>query len=202
MSSGYTPLDMRASLFGPTGIRTDGFRPHATGSRPTIGQVGSPVLPGAPTIGQLVERARTASEKLSDLQNRRNAAIPLDKRVQGSRFVSAIDYANLVYRDFIKVHDANPWNPKYDQPATRSLVNYVGDLETMVNDLETKIAEAELNAGIAPPEQSGTGPGISKASMLTPTNMLVLGLLAIGSFVGAAILGSSDSGFMMAGRKR
>ena len=182
----------------------NGFQPRPM-LQPRMGQVGTP------TARATIERMRVTYNKARDLLDIRNPALSMEYRVTGpvtGQLRSMLDrvYGNQYSREagWIYALDRRPTAPYWDDPASPEMLRDASDLDNAVNEFEGMVSAAEAKAGQAapPPSAPGGSPGITQAGMLPPTSMLVLGLLAVGTFVGAALLGGDHSGFFMAGRRR
>lgn len=172
--------------------------------RPSVGQ---PHLGQAtkPTQRQVIERMRSTMNRFQDIAAR-NADIPLEYRVTGVFQNQLHSIADQMWMKWIMPLDQRPSAPYWNDPATQQMLSDADYFDAQVATLEQQVNDAAMKAGTPAPGTPGAapeaGPAVSKAGMLPPSSMLVLGLLAVGTFVGAALLGSDHSGFFMAGRRR
>ena len=183
--------------FGRASFSQNGF--NNVQIKPTMGQSMGQAL--RPSQKQIVQRMQAAEDKYSAIFDR-NATIPLDFRVTGDFQHQVVNIADQLWADWIKPFNDRPNAPYWNDPAPTAMLTDLDNFQKQVAELDRQVSAAELKAGGATTPASTPPTGVSQAGMLSTSGALLLGLVAVGSFVGAVLLGQGDPGFMLAGKKR
>lgn len=160
------------------------------------------------TSRQIIERMRSMEDRYDDLLARNQVLSNTPNFVHGYFEQNLRGTADNIQNNWINALDRRPDRSYWDAPASPEMINdaeqFNNDLtkfEVMISRAEKANADKEAAAKAAAKGQTpatilrqGEATGdVAQSGMLPPTGMLVLGLVAIGSFVGAALLGTGES---------